>query len=411
MKRTMFLSMLIIALLAVSLGAPLASAQSEQPAEPGLVIVAVDAQGPAAAAGVQRGDILLAMNGQEINQPADWFRALRSLTAGEDMELQVLHGDDQRTLTATVAQRNSRSFLGLQVYLGGAQDTTQDEPLMLPLLTVPTGAAIVEVVEDSPASAAGLQPGDVITAVDGAALEGDASLADVIGGYAPGDEVTLTVVRAGSDDEGEELAVVLGENPDDDARPFLGIRYTSAAAMGDLEGQMHPFFGQPSGEMPFELPFGQTTPDDEATPELRGASGAMVRTVAEDSPAAEAGLQAGDVITAIDGDAVDSPQALVDALAERKPGDAVVLTVTRAEVDDAVEIEATLGEHPDDAQRAYLGVSVSALMRQRSQGSSGGFRLPFDLNQLPFDLDQLPFDLDQLPFDLPVQPQPDGPQA
>ena len=178
-----------------------------------------------------------------------------------------------------------------------------------------------------------------------------------------------------------------------------------------LTAGLYWLFGQPSGEMPFELPFGQTTPDDEATPELRGASGAMVRTVAEDSPAAEAGLQAGDVITAIDGDAVDSPQALVDALAERKPGDAVVLTVTRAEVDDAVEIEATLGEHPDDAQRAYLGVSVSALMRQRSQGSSGGFRLPFDLNQLPFDLDQLPFDLDQLPFDLPVQPQPDGPQA
>jgi S1-C subfamily serine protease len=416
MKRTLFLSMLIIALLAVALGAPLASAQNEQPAEPGLVIVAVDAQGPAAAAGVQRGDILLAMNGQEINQPADWFRALRSLAAGEAMELQVLHGDDQRTLTATVAQRNSRAFLGLQVYLGGAQDTTQDEPLMLPLLTVPTGAAIVEVVEDSPASAAGLQAGDVITAVDGAALDAEASLADVIGGYKPGDEVTLTVVRAGSDDEGEELAVVLGENPDDATRPFLGIRYTSTAAMGDLEGQLSPFFGQPGNELPFELPFGQTTP------ELRAiAGGALVRTVAEDSPAAEAGLLEGDVIIAVDDAAVDSPQALVDALAERKPGDSVLLIVTRVDEDEDVEIAATLGEHPDDAERAYLGVSVSNVPSQQRglrQGRGGGFRLPFDLNQLPFDLEQLPFDLDQLPFDLdqlpfelPVQPQPDGPQA
>lgn len=415
MKRQVLLSVTMIALLALTLGAPLASAQSEQPSEPGLVIVRVDADGPAAKAGVRRGDILLAIDGQSIDQPADWFRAMRSLAADEAVELQVLHGDDQRTLTATVAQRNSRAFLGLQVYLGGAEDTAQDEPLMLPLLTAPAGASIVEVVEDSPASAAGLQPGDLITAVDGAALDAETSLADLIGGYKPGDEVTLTVTRADSDGEGQELAVVLGENPDDATRPFLGVRYTSAPTMGDLEGQIPPFFGQPGGELPFELPFGQTTPELQTI-----AGGALVRTVTEDSPAAEAGLLEGDMITAVDGVAVDSPQALVDALTEHKPGDTVLLTVTRADADEDVEIEATLGEHPDDAERAYLGVSVSnvTLPQRGMRQGQGGFRLPFDLNQLPFDLDQLPFDLEQLPFDLeqlpfdlPVQPQPDGPQA
>lgn len=286
---------------------------------------------------------------------------------------------------------------------------------MLPLLTAPAGASIVEVVEDSPASAAGLQPGDLITAVDGAALDAETSLADLIGGYKPGDEVTLTVTRADSDGEGQELAVVLGENPDDATRPFLGVRYTNAPDLGDLEGQIPPFFGQPGGELPFELPFGQTTPELQTI-----AGGALVRTVTEDSPAAEAGLLEGDVITAVDGVAVDSPQALVDALTEHKPGDTVLLTVTRADADEDVEVEATLGQHPDDAERAYLGVSVSnvTLPQRGMRQGQGGFRLPFDLDQLPFDLDQLPFDLeqlpfdlDQLPFDLPVQPQPDGPQA
>jgi S1-C subfamily serine protease len=421
MKRQVLLSVTMIALLALTLGAPLASAQSEQPSEPGLVIVRVDADGPAAKADVRRGDILLAIDGQSIDQPADWFRAMRSLAADEAVELQVLHGDDQRTLTATVAQRNSRAFLGLQVYLGGAEDTAQDEPLMLPLLTASAGASIVEVVEDSPASAAGLQPGDLITAVDGVALDAETSLADLIGGYKPGDEVTLTVTRADSDGEGQELAVVLGENPDDATRPFLGVRYTSAPDLGLPEGHDLPFFGQSGDELPFELPFGQTTPDGQTTPELQTiAGGALVRTVTEDSPAAEAGLLEGDVITAVDGVAVDSPQALVDALTEHKPGDTVLLTVTRADADEDVEVEATLGEHPDDAERAYLGVSVSnvTLPQRGMRQGQGGFRLPFDLDQLPFDLDQLPFDLeqlpfdlDQLPFDLPVQPQPDGPQA
>jgi hypothetical protein len=84
-----------------------------------------------------------------------------------------------------------------------------------------------------------------------------------------------------------------------------------------------------------------------------------------------------------------------------------------------MEIKVVLGEHPDDAQKAYLGVSIGAfMMRLHSQGSGAdgqGFTLPFDLEQLPFDLEQLPFDLDQLPFDLPFelpgQQQSDGPQA
>ena len=167
MKRQVLFSVLLVAMLAVSLGAPLASAQTEQPSEPGLVIVRVDADGPAAAAGVKRGDILLALGEQEINQPSDWFQAVRGLQAGEPVKLTVLHGDDERSFTATVAERNSRAFLGLQVYLGAAANEAAGEPLLLPLVTPASGAQVVEVVADSPASAAGLQAGDVITAVDG----------------------------------------------------------------------------------------------------------------------------------------------------------------------------------------------------------------------------------------------------
>jgi S1-C subfamily serine protease len=426
MKRRVLFSVLIVALLAVSLGAPLASAQTEPASEPGLVIVRVDADGPAAEAGVQRGDILLAMDGQEINRPLDWFRALRTLEAGNDIELQVLHGDDERTLTATVAERNSRAFLGLQVYLGGAEDTTESEPLLLPLATPVVGAQVIEVVDDSPASAAGLQADDVITAVDSKTLDGEVSLADLIAGYQPGDEVVLTIERPGADEETLELTVTLGEHPDDAARPFLGIRYTDSLQMADLDmerfqGETMPFFERRGDRtMPF-MPFGRTMPD------MTAAVGAVVRTVTADSPAAEAGLEAGDVITAIDGEVVDGPQALVEAVAAREPGDSVMLTVTRTDQDEPLEIEVVLGENPDNAEKAYLGVTIGAfMMRFQGQmpGDRGGmrFQLPFGLgemeldpNQLPFDLDQLPFDLDQLPFDLPFelpsQQQSDRPQA
>jgi len=391
--------MLIVALLAVSLGAPLAAAQTEPASEPGLVIVRVDADGPAAEAGVKRGDILLAIGEQEINQPADWFQAARGLQAGEPVKLTVLHGDDERSLTATVAERNSRAFLGLQVYLGAAADEAASEPLLLPLMSSTAGAQVIEVVADSPASAAGLQADDVITAVDGKTLDGEASLADIIAGYQPGDEVTLTVTRA---DAEQELTATLGENPDDASRPFLGIRYSTIVAMQDLQDQAMPFF---------EHRGGQTMPDATMT------AGAVVRTVVEDGPAAAAGLEPGDVITAIDDVAVDGPQTLVDAVSARQPGDVVTLAVTRAGEEIPLAIEATLGKNPNDATKAYLGVSIGAfMMRMQGQmpGNRGGmrFELPFGLGELQLDPDQLPFDLDKLPFELPgQQQQPAEPQA
>lgn len=419
LKRQMLLSVVLVAILAVSLGAPLAAAQSEPAGEPGLVIVRVDADGPAAEAGVKRGDILLAIGEQEINRPMDWFLAVRSLEAGEPVDLQVLHGDDERSLTATVAQRNGRAFLGLQVYLGAADYEAASEPLLLPLVTPSLGAQVVEVVDDSPASAAGLQADDVITAVDGQPLDGEASLAGVIGSYQPGDEVVLTVERPGADEETLELAVTLAEHPDDAERPFLGIRYSDIAEIVDLQDRVMPFFeGRGEQTMPFTMPFGQATPGQQMAPGMTVTSGALVRTVAEESPAAEAGLEPGDLITAIDDETVDGPQTLVDAVAARQPGDVVTLTVTRAGEDEPLALEAVLGESPDNAEKAYLGVSIGAtMMRFRSQGrgtEGQGFRLPFDLERLPFDLDQLPFDLDQLPFDLPFElpgQQSDQPQA
>lgn len=412
MKRQVLFSVLMTALLALSLAAPLASAQTTPAEEPGLVIVRVDAEGPAAQAGVKRGDILLAVDGQEINNSLDWFRVLRSLEDGKTLELQVLHGDEARTVEATVGQSNSRPYLGLQVYLGGAAETAVGPEAALPLATILAGTRVVEVVADSPASAAGLQVGDVITAVDSKTLDDEASLADLIAGYQPGDEVVLTVERPGTNEETLELTVTLGEHPDDAARPFLGIRYTDSLQIADLDmerfqGETLPFFERHGGQT---MPFGRTMPD------MAAAVGAVVRTVTADSPAAEAGLEAGDVITAIDGEAIDGPQALIDAVSAREPGDSVTLTVARTGDDEPIEIEAVLGANRDDTDKAYLGVSIGAtMMRFRSQQNDDqGFRLPFGLDQLPFDLDQLPFDMDQLPFDLPFklpEQQPDQPQA
>ena len=72
---------------------------------------------------------------------------------------------------------------------------------------IPAGAAIQSVVEDSPAQQAGLQKGDVITAVNGTAVDSDA-LVDLVGASEVGDKLVMSVYRQGTT---LEITVTVGE--------------------------------------------------------------------------------------------------------------------------------------------------------------------------------------------------------
>lgn len=68
------------------------------------------------------------------------------------------------------------------------------------------------------------------------------------------------------------------------------------------------------------------------------------QTVLADGPAAKAGLQEGDVITKVEGTAIDEKTSLVSLLGKHKPGDTVTLTVVRGE--DTKTIDVTLEANP-----------------------------------------------------------------
>lgn len=259
-----------------------------------------------------------------------------------------------------------------------------DQPQQPLRQAIEPGARIEEVMPGSPAERAGLQVGDTILAVDRQRVGLVNNLADLIAAYEPGDRVTLAIQSPGQDSR--RVQVKLGENPDRQGAPYLGVRYSSA--------QPNPV---PQGEW---LPL---DPDQLPMPRGRGIQGVVVVEVTRGSPAAAAGLQPGDAITAIDGQALDSAEALVDAIAGRKPGEQVTLNVFRARGGNEREIEVTLGEHPDQDGRAYLGVTIGGSFRFfRGPGSEGGALPPgFDFGQgsfhLEMPLDQLPFHLDELP--------------
>ena len=73
-------------------------------------------------------------------------------------------------------------------------------------------------------------------------------------------------------------------------------------------------------------------------------SGARIAEVRSGSPAAEAGLRQGDVVTGVAGSEIESADELQDAVAEREPGDSLELTVERDGETRTVTVE--LGTRP-----------------------------------------------------------------
>jgi putative serine protease PepD len=82
----------------------------------------------------------------------------------------------------------------------------------------------------------------------------------------------------------------------------------------------------------------------ETTDEDSSSTGAVVAGVESGSPAADAGLEEGDIITEVDGEAVRDPAALTSAIRGQTPGDRVTLGVIRD--DEEIEIDVTLGTLP-----------------------------------------------------------------
>ena len=152
----------------------------------------------------------------------------------------------------------------------------------------------------------------MIQAVDETAIETAAQLVDVIGSYAPGDEVTLTVVWRG---DSREVKVVLGEQP-------------STAA---LTPQTRPALRGALNLLGLDL---------ELTDE-----GLLVQAIDPDSPLVDAGFQEGDVITAINGEPIDTSLPGVMLRLFRFNNEPLVFTVQRGgeEIDISVDPATVFG--------------------------------------------------------------------
>jgi C-terminal processing protease CtpA/Prc len=257
-------------------------------------------------------------------------------------------------------------------YLGVYTETlTRENMSRYNVAGEPRGVVVTEVVENSPAAKAGLQKGDVIVRFDGEEVTSTQKLSRLVGESAPEHTARLTISRGGGGER--EVSVTLAKR-----EPFGAFSTPGANAEawrsenGELfhwdgkdwqkqtqeEARQHSeewrkqseklreqleksrgqlqLLQEHNGGFAFALGAGRrigvtTTQLTDQLADYFGVSrdgGVLITSVADNSPAAKAGLKAGDIVTEVDGERIKTAGDLSRLVSRKDEGD-VTLTVTR----------------------------------------------------------------------------------
>jgi serine protease Do len=180
-----------------------------------------------------------------------------------------------------------RGFLGAQVV-----DVTPDEIEDFDL-KVNSGALIRVVLENQPAAKAGLQPGDVVTKLDGRLCSGGTQLRNYVASRRPGTVVSMDVNRGGRN---MKVRVNLRERTDE------------AMAMFD-----------PKGGGLFGAELVPVTPETARKYDYEGLrSGLIVASIKDSGLAAQVGLEVGDVLESAAGIPLKTVEQLAGIFSEAK---------------------------------------------------------------------------------------------
>jgi S1-C subfamily serine protease len=123
------------------------------------------------------GDVIVSLNGAPVGSAQAFAREVGDPAIGDRFRVEVVRGSHRFGLTEVASPA---AYLGAEIKDGSG------------------GVAVVSVSAGGPAERAELKPGDVITALDGTDTPTSKALLGAIATHAPGDRVSLTVVR-GSD--------------------------------------------------------------------------------------------------------------------------------------------------------------------------------------------------------------------
>jgi serine protease Do len=145
----------------------------------GSLVTAVQPNGPAAAAKMEQGDVILSFNGQNVGEIRDLPRIVAATPAGKAVDVVIWRDGARKILSVTVAQMKQDDQVAAAEDTGSSQQTgaagrvlgvqlatlTADLRQQLGLADDVKGVVVTDVAEGSPAAKEGMRQGDIIEQV------------------------------------------------------------------------------------------------------------------------------------------------------------------------------------------------------------------------------------------------------
>jgi serine protease Do len=184
-------------------------------------------------------------------------------------------------------------------YLGVALQRVDADIATAVGLDKPQGALVSEVLPGSPADKAGLQSGDVILELEGAAIEGLGSFRGSITLMKPGQQVTMKVRR---DSKDITVKATISENPENEVQ---------GSAIEDTYGLM----------------LEPVTPELAKRYNLETKTGLLIAQIDPESEGYQAGLRPGHVIIAVNGHSITTVDEFARAIQNAESGGRLLLQI------------------------------------------------------------------------------------
>ncbi|MEQ8965655.1 MAG: Do family serine endopeptidase [Azospirillaceae bacterium] len=177
----------------------------------GVLVNAIHPGGPAATAGLDVGDVIVALDGRRVDDPEALRYRIATLTPGDEAVLSILRDGRPRDLTFPVAlppdePPRDETVIEGRTPLAGATVANLNPALAQELGLQPPAepeVVVLSVARGAPAARVGLRPGDRIVALDRRAIGSVAALGDALDGSGP--PWRLTIRR-----DGRDLTSVIG---------------------------------------------------------------------------------------------------------------------------------------------------------------------------------------------------------
>jgi serine protease Do len=170
--------------------------------EKGALVADVTSGGPADKAGVKRGDVIVTFDGKEIKEMKDLPYIVGSTPVGKEVTVEVIRKGRAERIQVKIGELEGEKEAEVEVAEGPKLGLTVHE--LTPELaqgyglTETSGLVVVDVEGNSPASEAGIRPGDLIVEIDQVPARDLDRFNKIISGYRDGDTVLFLVKRRGT---------------------------------------------------------------------------------------------------------------------------------------------------------------------------------------------------------------------